>query len=158
MVTNSRYEYGTSPRKLDNPARPKTTKKTKKKVKVNNKKVQLHKFKVFSLIAIGFTVMFTLCYRYSLINQKFNDIQKLKKEYVALQTANDQIQINIQNGLDLTSIERHAKDKLGMQKPEANQIKYIDIEKEDKVVLNDEIIVEENIFQSFWGNIAKLLD
>lgn len=160
MVTQRQYEYGTSPRKIDDYAVRKkaNTKKQQKKIKVNKQAVFMHKVKLVAGVAIFFAVMFTISYRYSLIDRKFKDIQGLKKEYIALQTANDQIELGLKSEIDLTSIERHAKDKLGMQKPIASQIKYVDIQKEDKVELNENIQLSENIFQKIGNDLAKLLD
>lgn len=159
MVSQRQYEYGTSPRKLDDyNVRKKTSTQKSKSVKVNKKAIFMHKAKLVACVAIFFAVIFTISYRYSLIDRKFKGIQTVKKEYIALQTANDQVELALKSDLDLTSIERYAKDKLGMQKPIASQIKYVDIEKQDKVELNENIIKKENPFRNFLGNIAKILD
>ncbi len=160
MVTSRQYEYGTSPRKLE-PVRQKTkqTKNQKRPKQKTNKNVsKMNRLKIFVTLGIIFAVMFTICYRYSLIDQQFKDIQSMKKQYIALQTTNDQIEIGIQSSLDLTNIERYAKDKLGMKKPDASQVKYVEIEKEDKVELNENIVQDKNIFQNFFEEIGKVLD
>ena len=117
MVTNRQYQYGTSPRKLE-PTMPKQKanpkKKNSQKLKQKQQAERVRKLKLFITLGVIFAVMFAICYRYSLIDQKFKDIQSLKKEYIALQTTNDQLEIGIQSSLDLTNIERHAKDKLGI--------------------------------------------
>ncbi len=156
-MVQRQYQYGTSPRKLANQPVVKQKSK-KKKVKVNKKKLLQHKIKIFSSIGIMFAIMFAISYRYSFINQQYNNIRGLKKEYNAIQTTNDQIAIGIQNSLDLTQIERYAKDKLGMQKPLASQIKYLDIQKEDKVELNTQVTSKESVFQNFFDEMAKILD
>lgn len=166
MVTNRQYQYGTSPRKLEPIQKQSNSLKTttkKKQTKKNNKKAKQQaeakrKLKLFLSLGIVFALMFAICYRYSLIDQKFKDIQTMKKEYIALQTTNDQLEIGIQSSLDLTNIERHAKDKLGMKKADSTQIKYVEIAKEDKVELSENIVQEENVFQKFFENITKLLD
>lgn len=157
MVAQRQYQYGTSPRKLTE-QEPVRKKSKNKKVKVNKKKLLQHKIKIFSSISIMFAIMFAISYRYSFINQQYNNIRSLKKEYNAMATTNDQIEIGIQNSLDLTQIERYAKDKLGMQKPLASQIKYLDIEKEDKVELNTQVTSNKNVFQNFFDEMAKILD
>ena len=166
MVTNRQYQYGTSPRKLEPiPKQRKSVKTNTKKKQVNRKNTKakqkaeaMRKLKLFATLGFVFAIMFAICYRYSLIDQKFKDIQSLKKEYIALQTTNDQLEIGIQSSLDLTNIERYAKDKLGMKKADASQIKYVEIAKEDKVELSENIVQEENVFQKFFENITKLLD
>lgn len=159
MVTGRQYQYGTSPRKLE-PVRqkPKQNNAKKPKSKAKQKQVTVHKLKLFATLGIVFAIMFAICYRYSLVDQRFKDIQTIKKEYIALQTTNDQLEIGIQSSLDLTNIERYAKDKLGMQKAGASQVKYIEIAKEDKVELNENIVQDKNIFQKFFEGIAKILD
>ena len=157
MVAQRQYQYGTSPRKLTE-QEPVRKRSKNKKVKVNKKKLLQHKIKIFSSISIMFAIMFAISYRYSFINQQYNNIRSLKKEYNAMATTNDQIEIGIQNSLDLTQIERYAKDKLGMQKPLASQIKYLDIEKEDKVELNTQVTSNKNVFQNFFDEMAKILD
>lgn len=156
MVAQRQYQYGTSPRKLEQ--QPVRKKSKKKNVKVNKKKLLQHKIRIFSSIGIMFAIMFAISYRYSFINQQYNNIRSLKKEYNAMITTNDQIEIGIQNSLDLTQIERYAKDKLGMQKPLASQIKYIEIEKEDKVELNTQVTSNKSMFQNFFDEMAKILD
>lgn len=159
MVAQRQYEYGTSPRKLnDYNTKKKTNIQKKKSVKVNKRAIFMHKVKLVASVAIFFAVIFTISYRYSLIDRKFKGIQTVKKEYIALQTANDQIELALKSDLDLTSIERYAKDKLGMQKPIASQIKYVDIEKQDKVELNENIVKKENVFGKFLNSIVKILD
>ena len=159
MVAQRQYEYGTSPRKYnDYSTHKKTSTQKKKSVKVNKQAVFMQKAKLVTCVAIFFAVIFTISYRYSLIDRKFKGIQTVKKEYIALQTANDQMELALKSDLDLTSIERYAKDKLGMQKPIASQIKYVDIEKQDKVELNESIVKKENAFGKLLDNIAKILD
>lgn len=161
MVTNRQYQYGTSPRKLE-PKMPKQKANPKKKNSQKSKQKQqaerLRKLKLFITLGVIFAVMFAICYRYSLIDQKFKDIQSLKKEYIALQTTNDQLEIGIQSSLDLTNIERHAKDKLGMKKVDASQIKYVEIAKQDKVELNENIVEDKSKVQKFFEELANLLD
>lgn len=160
MVANRQYEYGTSPRKLDdyNVRKKVANTQKKKSVRVNKKAVFMNKVKLVASVAVFFAVIFTISYRYSLVDRKFKEIQGIKKEYIALQTANDQIELGLKSDLDLTTIERHAKDKLGMQKPIASQIKYVDIEKQDRVELNENVVLKENIFEKVFNNVAKLLD
>lgn len=158
MVTSRQYEYGTSPRKLE-PQRQEQNKTKKNKNKKAKKNVSsVKKVKLFATLGIIFAIMFAICYRYSLIDQQFKDIQSLKKQYIALQTTNDQLEIGIQSSLDLTNVERYAKDKLGMKKADASQVKYVEIAKEDKVELNENIVQDKNIFQKFFEEVGKILD
>jgi len=159
MVTNRSYEYGTSPHKIKPSIKTNNAhKKAKAKAQKEKKQKAVFKLMLVSLSVITFAILLGICYRYSLINQEFKDIQGVKKEYLALQAANDQMEIGIQSQYDLTVIERYAKDKLGMQKADANQIKYLDIEKKDKVELNQNILNNNNVFQNVLDEILKVLD
>ena len=45
-----------------------------------------------------------------------------------------------------------------MKKADASQIKYVEIEKQDKVELNENIIEDKSMVQKFFEELAKLLD
>ncbi len=85
------------------------------------------------LCIIGFAVAFFICYRYSIINEKFNLVEKSKKELLNIQTVNEQIQAEIESETDLSYIENYARYQLGMQKPQDSQTIYINTEKQDKI-------------------------
>ena len=63
---------------------------------------------------------------------------KLEAELAELQTKNAQLQIAYESAFNLTEIEEYAVTELGMQKPGADQITYIDTSSPDRaVVIND---------------------
>ena len=105
------YEYSTSPRKLEPEYRPQ---KKKQKIRVVEdlprqeikiSKAQKRKRLQLTLIVIAiFGLLLTISYRNSQINEKFNETQRLKKELSSLQKENEQLKVNIANGLNLTNI------------------------------------------------------
>ena len=80
----NRYQYETSPRKLQPEYEPKKRKTQKKQVakksksKVNTKKKS--NSKIILYIAIAFVILFAVSFRNALISQKYTEIKKLKGE------------------------------------------------------------------------------
>ena len=163
MARNSRYEYGTNPRKLEPDVQ--TRKQLKKKklqvvedlpkqdVKISNK--QKKKQIQITFVVIGmFVLLLTISYRNSQINEKFNQVQNLKRELSSLQKENEQLKVSIENSLNLTTIEKLAKEKLGMQKITNKQTVYVTLPKKDHIESASEEVVKEK--QGNW--FTQLLD
>ena len=80
------YQYGTSPKKLD-PNYERKSKKRKLEIvedlprqKVQISSSQRKRQRQLTLVVIGiFVVLLTISYRNSQINEKFNQVQELKK-------------------------------------------------------------------------------
>ncbi len=158
----SGYQYETSPRKLEpeyepqkNPYAKKKPSTLKKKNVQNTQKKQKRQLKshVKAVMYIGiiFAVLFVISYRNSLINESFSKNEKLKSTLAVTQKENEQLQVNIENSLNLSNIEKLAKEKLGMQKLDNSQKVYVSLPKKDyvepaveEVKLDD---TEENWFQ-----------
>lgn len=155
------YQYETSPRKIEPDYDIQKSKHKKKKTTpVNNKKKNLKKkakynFKPILYIVIGFAMLFTISYRNSLINESYNAKEKVKRELSSIQKENDQLKVNIESSLNLSTVEKEASEKLGMQKLNNNQKVYVSLQKKDYVQSGAEKIVIEEEKKS-WFN--KLLD
>ena len=107
------------------------------------------------VIAI-FALLLTISYRNSQINEKFTQVQSQKKELASLQKENEQLKVNIANGLNLNNIEKIAKEKLGMQKLTNKQTLYVSLPKKDYVESASEKVViekEKNWFENFVNKI-----
>ncbi len=164
-MARSRYEYETSPRKLepDVPRRKQTQKRKLKVVEdlprqeVRISKEQKKKQIKLTLVVIGiFVLLLTISYRNSQINEKFNQVQTLKRELASLQKENEQTKVSIQNSLNLNTIEKLAKEKLGMQKLTNKQTVYISLPKKDYIESASEEVVmekEKNWFEQFVDKI-----
>ena len=164
-MARSRYEYSTSPRKLQPEYNP------RKKEKKNNIKVvkdlprqevkitkeQRKRRKNIALIVVAiFVVLLTVSYRNSQINEKFSQVQKLKKELSSIQKENEQLKVNIENSLNLNNVEKIAKEKLGMQKLTNRQTLYVSLPKRDYVeAATEEVKKEEdkNWFQKIVDSL-----
>lgn len=164
------YQYETSPRKLRPEYEPQKNPYTKKKsstlkqkekhTKPKEKKKLKPKAKIVLYVLIGFSVLFAISYRNSLITESFNKKEDLKKELGTLQKENAQLQINIQNSLNLSNIEKSATKMLGMKKLDDSQKVYVSLPKKDYVEPASEQVVvteEKGWFQKIIDGIADLL-
>ena len=158
------YQYGTSPRKIatERPKKQKMEKKPKLKVvkdvprqDVKISKAQRKKQLQTTLLAVFvFAILLAIGYRNSQINVKFNEMQNQKKQLATLEKENEQLKINIVNGLNLNNIEKEAKEKLGMQKLTNKQTVHISLPKKDYVeAATEKVVLEE---QKNW--FEKIVD
>lgn len=159
------YQYETSPRKLKPEYEPKKNPYSKKKSstlkqkKTKEKRKLKPKARAIIYILAGFTILFAISYRNSLITENFNNKEELKQELSVLQKENAQLQINIQNSLNLSNIEKSANSKLGMQKLDDTQKIYVSLPKKDYVEpASEQVVVEEekNWFESIIEKITNL--
>jgi len=162
-VAYGEYQFETSPRKLQ----PEYEPKKKKQVKINvtknvetqqNAKKQAKRkvkteVKMIVWILLGFAIFCVISYRNSLINESFNDKEKLKQDLAVIQKENEQLQVSIENSLNLANIEQAAKDKLGMQKLNNSQKIYVSLPKKDYI----EAATEEIIFTEELSWLEQLL-
>lgn len=159
------YQYTTSPRKLEPDVQRKRNRKQQKlkvvedlpRQKVQLSKEQKKRQKNITLVVIGiFILLLTISYRNSQINEKFTEVQTLKKELSSLEKENQQLEVTIQNSLNLNNIEKQAKEKLGMQKLTNRQTVYVTLPKKDYVEPATEEVIkteEKNWFQQFVDKI-----
>ena len=164
-MARSRYEYTTSPRKIQPDYRPKKqTKKRNLKVvenlprqDVKVSKLQKERQMKLTLIVVAiFIFLLTISYRNSQINEKFSEVQSLKNQLSSLQKENEQLKVSIENGLNLNNIEKLAKEKLGMQKLTNKQTLYVSLPKKDYVEsATEEVVIEnsKNWFEQFVNKI-----
>lgn len=152
----SRYQYETSPRKLQPEYEPikkrypkkstarKTRVETKSKAKPKTKRKLKMQVKVLGYVAVGFIILFAISYRNSIINEKFSEIKSLQSDLAQVEKENEQLEVNIENNLNLQTIEQSAKEMLGMQKLENSQTVYVNLPKQDYVEPATEEIVQED--------------
>ncbi len=96
------------------------------------------------MLQSGFIILFAISYRNSVINEKFSEIKTLKANLAGIEKENEQLKVNIENNLNLKSVEQSAKEILGMQKLNNFQTVYINLPKEDYVEPASEEIMQEN--------------
>ena len=161
------YQYETSPRKLkpeyEPPKNPyskkkKSTLKKKPKQKAKQKNSLKPHAKAVIYILVGFSILFAISYRNSLITKQFNERESLKKELGVIQKENAQLKISIQNSLNLANIEKSASSKLGMKKLDDSQKVYVNLPKKDYVEPASEQVVvteEKSWFQQIIDKITN---
>ena len=99
---------------------------------------------VFYVMAI-FASLLVISYRNSLINENFNSNNALKSQLASLEKENEQLKVNLENSLNLSNIEKLAKNNLGMQKLDNTQKVYVSLDKKDYVEpASEKVIIEED--------------
>ena len=104
----NRYQYETSPRKLEPEYRPirktypkKSTAKKQEAKKLQNKKKQKVKqhlkaeAKAIVYVGVLFAVLFAISYRNTVISEKYSQIKEMKSNLAAIEKENEQIEVNI---------------------------------------------------------------
>lgn len=166
-MARSRYEYSTTPRKLEPEYKPQKQSKKRKlrvvedlprqEIKISKEQKKKQRKVTLTVVAI-FILLLTISYRNSQINESFNEVQTLKKELSSLEKENEQLRVSIENGLNLNTIEKLAKEKLGMQKLTNKQTVYVTLPKKDYVEsASEEVVIEEdeNWFTKILNNIFQ---
>ena len=85
-------------------------------------------------------------------------MKNLEQELASLQKENEQTKVSIENGLNLSNIEKLAKEKLGMQKLTNRQTIYVSLPKKDYVESASEQVVIEDDKNSFEKLVDKILN
>lgn len=158
-MAQARYEYGTSPRKLD-PQYDRRTSNKRLRVVENkpNKHIKVsavqHK-KTALVVASVILLLLTISCRNSQIDNQFSQIQKQKNELSSLQKENEQLKVSIENSLNLSNIEKIAKEELGMQKLSSKQIVYVTLPKKDYVESTTEKVIKEDKKQNWIQKIVN---
>ena len=149
----SKYQYETSPRKLEpeymppkNPYKGKrsTSKKTSKNTKQKQNELKKRKNKAIRYTIIGFLILFGFCYRNSQIDENFAKVQSLKEQVSEAEKQNAQLKVSIENSMNLSNVEQQAKELLGMQKLNSKQTVYVTLPKRDYIQpAGEDVIIEE---------------
>lgn len=167
----NKYQYETSPRKLEPEYAPKkNTYKGKKstarrpevsKQRANNKKLQEEKKKhrrMIMYVVLAFSILFAISYRNAQIDENFEKVQDYKKELAAVEKENSQLELAIESSLNLSNVEQQAKELLGMQKLTNQQIVYVNLEKDDHIESAAESVnlEEEGFFDKVINTVKNL--
>ena len=103
----NRYQYETSPRKLQPEYEPiikKYPKKTKakkskvktlKKQKIQSKRKIKIQIKIIGYLIIIFTILFAISYRNALIDKNFLEVKDLRNNLAAIQKENEQLEVRV---------------------------------------------------------------
>ena len=171
-MAQAKYQYGTSPRKVEtNPNYNKRKKKNvnrrkleivkevpRQQVKIS-KKQKIKQLKMTVMVVALFLLLLTISCRNSQIDRQFNSIQEQKKVLAALQKENEQLKVSIENSLNLSNVEKVAKSELGMEKLTNKQTVYVTLPKKDYVEsASEKVVIEEekNWFEKLTDFIKNL--
>lgn len=84
------------------------------------------------LVAAAFIFLcFTLIYRQTVILESNQELKKLETQYAEILASNQAMQSKIDMSLEMGEVEKFAREKLGMMKPESGQMFYVDMQMED---------------------------
>ncbi len=70
-------------------------------------------------------------------------IAKTKEEMVLLQSEKSYLEFTLESRMTLDEIESYAMNNLGMVKMDASQKKYVELENQNKIVINDSPVKEK---------------
>lgn len=156
-----KYQYETSPRKIEPDYKRRETKQKplkvvkdipKQQVKISNEQRKKQVKTTFLVIGL-FLLLLTISCRNSQIDRNFNQIQEQKKQLSTLQKENEQLKVGIENSLNPSVIEKVAREELGMQKLNSKQTVYIALPKKDYVEsASEKIIIEEE--KNWWESLV----
>lgn len=170
----NRYQYETSPRKLEPEYRPIKKKYPKKSTAKRNNvsttkaKQQHHKktntnieakYKALFYVVVLFAILFAISYRNTVISEKYSQIKSMKTNLASIEKENEQLEVNIESKTNLGAIEKEAKEKLGMKKLDNNQAIYINLNKQDYIEsAADDVKIDEepNFLQKVIQKIQDL--
>ena len=159
----NRYQYETSPRKLQpeyKPVKKQSIKKgTAKKKEIAKKSKKKSNTKVVLYIGLVFVILFAVSYRNALIAQKYSEIKTLKSNLSNLEKENKQLEVNIETKTNIGAIEEKAAEELGLKKLDDSQIIYVNLEKQDYIEPStEEVKLQEqgNWFETIIQKIRNL--
>lgn len=162
----NRYQYETSPRKLEPYYTPKkkttdTKKQTQNKEKSLKKQKEEKKMKrkVMMYVAIIFAILFAISYRNAEIDESFDKVQTLKAELASVEKENAQLEVAIESNLNLTNLEQQARSLLGMQKLTNKQTEYVSLPKTDYIeTAAEQVVLEEDkgLFETIGDFLSQL--
>ena len=131
--TSTAYEIPmTYPERVKTPSgRPeqKTKKTVAQERKATYSKAEI--VKVCAVLVLAFVLCCSVVYRYAVILECNQEIKALEKQVDAILSENQVMQGKIDRSLEVGEIEKVAREELGMMKPEAYQIFYIDMDMQD---------------------------
>ena len=127
-----------------------------KQKKIALKQEKRRHYKNIALILCMFFVLLAVSYRSSLITEKFNEIQNKKEQLASIEKVNGQLEVGIEESVNLGTIEKEAKENLGMKKISNNQKVYVNLNNEDYTESTKSEITaekESNWFQKIMNKI-----
>lgn len=160
----NRYQYETSPRKLQPEYTPikrkypkkSTAIKSSNKIQAKKQEAQNINIQIILYIGIVFAILFAISYRNALIAQEYSKIKDLKVQLAEIEKDNKQLEVNIESKTNLGAIEKKGEEDLGLKKLDNSQTVYISLDKQDYVESSTEKVKLEEEKQWFENIIDKI--
>ena len=111
-------------------------------------------------IAFCFAIAFLIVNGYVKINEAYNGIAKLEKEYNDIIATNQDLQVKIDKAVDLEQLQVVANEKFGMVRPERYQMFYVDMQQDDfaKTYANEEKSDNKVAMKGVTGTITSAMN
>ena len=121
-----KYDY----REEEKPREQKST-VNKKRVKSRKKKNEIsYLSKVISVLVLAASAIFMIT-QFVNVNETQTALEEKRSEYAFEESVTSQKSFELEQSVDLSKIEEEATTRLGMQRPEAHQIVYVDVKQDD---------------------------
>jgi len=129
--TSDKYVHGTLAEKIEYDVYEENKVLKAKKIHKQNRKI---KFRMILNTAFIFSLCFIIIYRYALVTELNYEIDKLGRQYEELLEEKTTLEFELEKGMNLAKIEEIARNKLGMVRPDKNQIVNVSVPKDDYTV------------------------
>ena len=114
--------------------------------------------KILNIVSIAalFSLIIAVISTNAAITSYTAKAESTKKEIVMLESEKSYLEFTLESKMSLDKIESYAMNTLGMVKMDASQKKYIELESENKIVVNDSP-VKEKIAEAIHPLMSYLL-
>jgi len=103
-----------------------------------------------------FALSFVIIYRYAILTELSYEIDKLNREYESLLEEKSVLEFELEKGMNLAKVEDVATNKLGMVRPDKNQVIGVSVPKADYTLaaMNEKSETEkQGFFEAFLYKI-----
>lgn len=113
--------------------------------------------KAITMLLIVGVLASVLIYNRVLIIEANEEIRQANSQMTILESEGTRLDMEFEGKTSLKNIEDYATQNLGMQKMEKQQVQYVSLSEEEKVVLSKDM-VKPNIFQRISGWFQNFLE
>lgn len=118
------YREEEKPRQQRNTVEKNRAKSRKKKSEIS------YPGKVISVLVLAASAIFMIA-QFVNVNETQSALEAKRSEYAFEESVTSQKSFELEQSVDLSKIEQEATTRLGMQRPEAHQIVYVDVKQDD---------------------------
>ncbi len=158
--SSNAYKYEAAPYYIPEQEPKREPKRQQRKKKQQEPKKQ-NKAKMLLSLFTCFAITFLIMFRYVAIAEASNTVTRYKNELNEVQKVNEQLQVELDRSIDLKTIEKTAKNKLGMQQPKKYQVVYVQLDNDDysEIIAPDmERRKPQGVVSLVMGKITNVLE